>query len=365
MIADTPPPFACKVQSIADGDTFRCRGIPQRIRIAGIDAPELNEKNCIKSGTVPSPLGRVVARPKRLKVIQVPTLKQLPLFGRVEHDLGLDVIYMPLPIVRPRHSRHESSLQMDHKFSDGVGETTKSCALRLSSECAPNRASDGFVQSSTGVFAKSGIPPVAAALPTGTKYMSPLFCIKCILFGEEMATVAMRTRSRPPLNASNLPGHHTTLHLNSAVSAHFHRAAEVAPKLASLYSFNLRGAYPISVCQIRGDGSVRKLRTDSHDLSIAELCFGIARPDSPFSLAHVVDPILQRPSAQRASPARRCAPGDPVASTIALRGKLKGRIMVYPQGWDRYGRIIARVIADGRDVGSEMVSEGFAVRWPR
>lgn len=62
---------------------------------------------------------------------------------------------------------------------------------------------------------------------------------------------------------------------------------------------------------------------------------------------------------------RRCAPGDAIASTNALRVKLRGRVYVYPSGFDRYGRIVARVIVNGRDVGEEMVRGGYAVRWPR
>lgn len=72
---------------------------------------------------------------------------------------------------------------------------------------------------------------------------------------------------------------------------------------------------------------------------------------------------IDAPELHGCPPQRRCAPGNGQASLRALTSKLRGRIMVYPTGWDRYGRILATVTVNGRDVGEQMVREGYAVRW--
>lgn len=71
----------------------------------------------------------------------------------------------------------------------------------------------------------------------------------------------------------------------------------------------------------------------------------------------------------------RCAPGDGRASRdnlIRLINERTVRCTVVDaspdrdgfQGRDRYGRPVARCSAGGRDLGSEQIRRGFAVRWP-
>lgn len=73
-------------------------------------------------------------------------------------------------------------------------------------------------------------------------------------------------------------------------------------------------------------------------------------------------------------PGRNCARGDPYAARAALAGMLRPRVECRTvdasprqagfQGRDRYGRIVARCSASGRDLSEAMVRGGLAVRWP-
>lgn len=63
---------------------------------------------------------------------------------------------------------------------------------------------------------------------------------------------------------------------------------------------------------------------------------------------------------------------DPKCSQEALRAAeararlqelVVGRLTIYRDGQDRYGRTLARIEADGQDVGEVLVAEGFARRW--
>lgn len=59
---------------------------------------------------------------------------------------------------------------------------------------------------------------------------------------------------------------------------------------------------------------------------------------------------------------RACTPGDPVASTDALRALVGGAAMVCRQtDTDRYGRTVARCSVRGRDLSCAQVEGGFAV----
>jgi endonuclease YncB( thermonuclease family) len=40
--ADLPPAIVCERPWVSDGDTFSCRNLPARVRLIGIDAPELS-----------------------------------------------------------------------------------------------------------------------------------------------------------------------------------------------------------------------------------------------------------------------------------------------------------------------------------
>lgn len=60
---------------------------------------------------------------------------------------------------------------------------------------------------------------------------------------------------------------------------------------------------------------------------------------------------------------RQCVRGDPFASTDNLRALVRGAAMTCRKAdIDRYGRIVARCSARGRDLSCEQVKGGFAVR---
>ena len=59
---------------------------------------------------------------------------------------------------------------------------------------------------------------------------------------------------------------------------------------------------------------------------------------------------------------RRCTPGNGGASKRALIGLVRsGPVIVKPQGYDRYDRILARVSVNGVDLSCKMVASGAAV----
>lgn len=62
---------------------------------------------------------------------------------------------------------------------------------------------------------------------------------------------------------------------------------------------------------------------------------------------------------------RRCAPGDPYASTRSLRAALaKGSIRFQRFGTDHYGRTLALVSAGGIDLSCWQLSHGQAIYKP-
>lgn len=46
-----------------------------------------------------------------------------------------------------------------------------------------------------------------------------------------------------------------------------------------------------------------------------------------------------------------------------LAALMDGTIALHRQGRDRYGRVLARVTAQGRDVGAVLIAEGLAREW--
>jgi endonuclease YncB( thermonuclease family) len=63
------------------------------------------------------------------------------------------------------------------------------------------------------------------------------------------------------------------------------------------------------------------------------------------------------------NPGRRCTPGNGAASKRVLIGLVRsGPVIVKPQGYDRYDRILARVSVNGVDLSCAMVAKGAAVR---
>ncbi len=71
---------------------------------------------------------------------------------------------------------------------------------------------------------------------------------------------------------------------------------------------------------------------------------------------------------------RHCAPGDPFASRRSLQALLTKPVTCIQvdaspfwsgfQAYDRYGRLVARCIANGSDLGKSQLAAGMAIRWP-
>ncbi|KAB7648386.1 thermonuclease family protein [Polymorphobacter fuscus] len=60
---------------------------------------------------------------------------------------------------------------------------------------------------------------------------------------------------------------------------------------------------------------------------------------------------------------RRCTPGNGAASKRVLIGLVRsGPVLVKPQGYDRYDRILARVSVNGVDLSCAMLARKAAVR---
>ncbi|WP_176473856.1 thermonuclease family protein [Actibacterium ureilyticum] len=50
-------------------------------------------------------------------------------------------------------------------------------------------------------------------------------------------------------------------------------------------------------------------------------------------------------------------------ATERLRALVRGRVTLDGQGREKYGRLLVRITADGRDVGDTLIGEGLAVRY--
>lgn len=62
------------------------------------------------------------------------------------------------------------------------------------------------------------------------------------------------------------------------------------------------------------------------------------------------------------NPRRRCTPGNGAASKRVLIGMVRsGPLIVRPQGYDRYNRILARVSVNGADLSCAMIAKAAAV----
>ena len=63
------------------------------------------------------------------------------------------------------------------------------------------------------------------------------------------------------------------------------------------------------------------------------------------------------------NPGRRCTPGNGAQAKRVLIGMVRsGPVIVKPQGYDRYDRILARVSVNGVDLSCATVARGAAVR---
>jgi micrococcal nuclease len=64
------------------------------------------------------------------------------------------------------------------------------------------------------------------------------------------------------------------------------------------------------------------------------------------------------------APERDACPGPAARATAALQALASGPLTVTPLYQDRYGRIVATVEAQGRDLGQAMLATGLAKAWP-
>jgi endonuclease YncB( thermonuclease family) len=64
------------------------------------------------------------------------------------------------------------------------------------------------------------------------------------------------------------------------------------------------------------------------------------------------------------APERDACPGPAARATAALQALATGPLTVTPLYQDRYGRTVATVEAQGRDLGRAMVSTGSVQPWP-
>jgi endonuclease YncB( thermonuclease family) len=64
------------------------------------------------------------------------------------------------------------------------------------------------------------------------------------------------------------------------------------------------------------------------------------------------------------APERNACPRDAARSADTLAALLTGKITLQPLYPDRYGRTVATVTAQGRDVGQAMLDAGAAKEWP-
>lgn len=60
-------------------------------------------------------------------------------------------------------------------------------------------------------------------------------------------------------------------------------------------------------------------------------------------------------------PGRKCAPGDPVASTESLRAAMVGTLRIDRVGTDHYGRTLATVVSDRGDLSCWQLSRGQVI----
>jgi endonuclease YncB( thermonuclease family) len=70
---------------------------------------------------------------------------------------------------------------------------------------------------------------------------------------------------------------------------------------------------------------------------------------------------IDAPELHRCPRYRHCAPGDPVASRRNLQRILSGRITISRGPLDRYGRTLAHVYANGRNVACAQLAAGMAI----
>jgi micrococcal nuclease len=64
------------------------------------------------------------------------------------------------------------------------------------------------------------------------------------------------------------------------------------------------------------------------------------------------------------APERDACPGPAARATAALQALVIGHLTVTPLYQDRYGRTVATVEAQGRDLGQAMLATGLAKPWP-
>ena len=98
-------------------------------------------------------------------------------------------------------------------------------------------------------------------------------------------------------------------------------------------------------------------------LALALSCTLLSVTDGDTFRAACPEPVIVRIANIDAAERKAC-PRDAARATDTLASLLIGTIAVQPLYSDRYGRTVATVTAQGRDVGQAMLDAGAAKAWP-
>jgi endonuclease YncB( thermonuclease family) len=98
-------------------------------------------------------------------------------------------------------------------------------------------------------------------------------------------------------------------------------------------------------------------------ITAALFCILLRIRDGDTFVAACPEPVTVRIANIDAAERKAC-PRDAARATDTLASLLIGTITVQPLYADRYGRTVANVTAQGRDVGRAMMDAGAAKEWP-
>jgi endonuclease YncB( thermonuclease family) len=98
-------------------------------------------------------------------------------------------------------------------------------------------------------------------------------------------------------------------------------------------------------------------------ITAALSCFLLNIRDGDTFVAACPEPVIVRIANIDAAERKAC-PRDAARAKDTLASLLIGTITVQPLYADRYGRTVANVTAQGRDVGRAMMDAGAAKEWP-
>ena len=98
-------------------------------------------------------------------------------------------------------------------------------------------------------------------------------------------------------------------------------------------------------------------------ITAALFCILLSIRDGDTFVAACPEPVTVRIANIDAAERKAC-PRDAARAADTLAALLTGKIAVQPLYADRYGRTVANVTAQGRDVGQAMLDAGAAKAWP-